>query len=243
MLKLIEEKKDQELRIKVEEELVQYAKTLLRFHDDGKWDNVLETLHGMRQIIEYLEENTEYLKRNGIHKVPTFRFIGRKAGELRIFKPVNKTDNKTDNETDNKDDGVPVTVAESGAPLIMHEVKQQEWWKQWMEHIDHGIKVTGEPEYRRTIDRMSVAEISEMYKRGMHPCDTCDRELQLRASDLTTHGLAYHITHVINQHMLVGCDECMYDDYKNGRILAGDVPDEWRERLKKERECEKTTVQ
>jgi hypothetical protein len=65
---------------------------------------------------------------------------------------------------------------------------------------------------KRTIDQMSINDIAMMYNDGKLICDTCGKKFNFTLED--------HITHLINPSIVWSCEDCIFDDMKNGRIIA-----------------------
>ena len=86
--------------------------------------------------------------------------------------------------------------------LIRTPVKQQEWFKQYLEDNHTFI---------RTIDRLSTAEIADLYERGMFACDKCGKELQINR--LNRDDMKIHVLHVINKAILLCCEDCDFEDF------------------------------
>jgi hypothetical protein len=100
-------------------------------------------------------------------------------------------------------------------------IKQQEWWKQIFPHIK---------ECRRAMDRLSIAEIIELYSKNRILCANCGKELDIPPNWEPIH----HIINLINPMTGATCDDCMYKLYKTGNILAGEIPQEWKDRITRE---------
>jgi len=66
-------------------------------------------------------------------------------------------------------------------------------------------------------DKMPIAEIVKMYESGYVLCDTCGRKLPLSECK---YSILDHVLHFINSYVLWGCDKCIDDDRKNGRIIG-----------------------
>jgi len=111
-------------------------------------------------------------------------------------------------------------------PLFTKHIKQQEWWKQIHPKIE---------KCRKAMDRLSMAEIIELYSRNKILCADCGKEMDITNSEWKPID---HIINLINPSTGSTCDDCMYYLYKTGNILAGEIPDEWKERLKKEKQNE-----
>ena len=68
---------------------------------------------------------------------------------------------------------------------------------------------------KRPIDKMSIAEVLQMYEERKFLCDTCGKEL-----GRTEYSLIDHIIHLINPMILWSCDDCIISDIKNGNVIA-----------------------
>lgn len=74
--------------------------------------------------------------------------------------------------------------------------------------------------HKRSIDKMSIAQVLQMYEEHKFLCDTCGTEL-IGRNELS---LIDHIVHLINPMILWSCEGCIMDDLKNGRVI-GATPD------------------
>jgi hypothetical protein len=72
---------------------------------------------------------------------------------------------------------------------------------------------------KRSIDKMSIAQILRMYEERKFLCDTCGKEL-----GLTEFSLIDHTIHLINPLILWSCEDCIIFDIKNGNMIAA-TPD------------------
>jgi hypothetical protein len=76
---------------------------------------------------------------------------------------------------------------------------------------------------KRPIDKMSIAQILRMYEERKFLCDTCGKELVGK----NVCSLKDHIAHLINPKVLWSCEDCLIDDFKNGRIIAATPDDDF----------------
>ena len=90
--------------------------------------------------------------------------------------------------------------------LSIKPKKQQAWHKQIKQELQKNI---------RTIDRLSIAQIRDMYENKKFLCDTCGAKL-----DRIDLPIIQHITHMINPRVLWSCDDCIADDFKNNRVIG-----------------------
>ena len=90
--------------------------------------------------------------------------------------------------------------------LFTNPIKQEAWHKQIRDEITHS---------KRTIDKMSIAEIGEMYDEGKFLCDTCGKVLFNFKKSLTD-----HVLHVINPSIWWTCEDCFQNDLRNGRVIT-----------------------
>ncbi len=100
--------------------------------------------------------------------------------------------------------------------LHLEPIKQEAWHKQIKGEIEAS---------KRPIDKMSIAEINQMYEQKKFLCDDCGKELE--RSDVS---LEEHITHLINPIVLWSCDDCIIKCMKNGSVIAATEepdPDQW----------------
>lgn len=75
------------------------------------------------------------------------------------------------------------------------------------------------------MDEMSISQILQLYKERSFLCDTCGKNL-----DKNNFSLEDHIAHLINPTILWGCDNCLIDDLKHGRVIGVTVesnPKKW----------------
>ena len=91
--------------------------------------------------------------------------------------------------------------------LSLEPIKQEAWHLQLKDKRQSG---------KRPIDKMSTAQVLQMYRERKFLCDTCGKELVGRVD----FSLEDHIVHLINPIMLWSCEDCIMDDYKNGRVIA-----------------------
>ncbi len=80
------------------------------------------------------------------------------------------------------------------------------WYSQIKEKIGHS---------KRPIDKMSIKEINEMYKKGIFNCDSCGNEF-----DKTDFTLRDHISHLIDPLYYWVCEDCFQSDLRNNHIIA-----------------------
>lgn len=100
--------------------------------------------------------------------------------------------------------------------LFSEPLKQEAWYKQVVQDISTS---------KRPIDKMSIAEVRNMYQQHMFLCDSCGKAL-LRG-DFT---LEEHIIHMINPSYHWSCEDCFQDDLRNNRIIAmtdENPPEKW----------------
>lgn len=90
--------------------------------------------------------------------------------------------------------------------LHSHPIPQIAWYLQIKDRI---------PQSKRPTDKMTTAEIGEMYRTNKFLCDTCNKEL-----GKCNFTLEEHILHLINPMILWTCKNCLFDDMKNGRVIA-----------------------
>lgn len=93
------------------------------------------------------------------------------------------------------------------SPLLCSEpLKQQAWYKQIKDKI---------LDSQRSIDRLSIAQIREMYLERKFLCDICEK--QLEKCDIS---MVDHITHLINPSYKWVCEDCFQNDLRNNRIIG-----------------------
>jgi hypothetical protein len=90
--------------------------------------------------------------------------------------------------------------------LSFKPIRQEAWYLQIRDKILHS---------KRPTDKMSIAEVLQMYRERKFVCDTCGKELY-RAE----FSLEDHICHLINPVVLWSCEECILSDIKDGRTIA-----------------------
>lgn len=90
--------------------------------------------------------------------------------------------------------------------LDFKPIKQQAWYLQIKENISNS---------KRSIDKMSIAEIRKMYQENNFNCDTCGKKFE--KNNFT---LEEHITHLINPIVLWSCEDCIVHDLKQGNVLG-----------------------
>jgi len=96
-------------------------------------------------------------------------------------------------------------------PILISEPLQYEpWYKQHTRIIEEVTK------YERPIEKMSIAEIAEMYEKREFLCDSCGKIL--RGKDKCT--LKEHILHLIDPFYEWCCEDCFQQDLRKGRIVA-----------------------
>jgi hypothetical protein len=84
------------------------------------------------------------------------------------------------------------------------------------------------PRSKRRIDKMTTAEIGEMYRNKKFLCDTCSKEL-----GKCNFTLEEHILHLINPMVLWTCEDCLMEDMRNDRVIASmsSKLEQWKEKL------------
>jgi hypothetical protein len=102
--------------------------------------------------------------------------------------------------------------------LFSIPIKQQAWYLQIKEKIVQS---------KRPLDRMSIAEISQIYRERRFLCDKCGKELQ----NPNNIPLEEHVIHLINPLTEWACEDCFQSDLRNGRIIAmsEQKPEGWQE--------------
>jgi hypothetical protein len=68
---------------------------------------------------------------------------------------------------------------------------------------------------KRPIDKMSIAQVLQMYEERKFVCDTCGKEL-----GRTEFSLIDHTLHLINPLIFWSCEDCIISDIKNGNVIA-----------------------
>lgn len=102
------------------------------------------------------------------------------------------------------------------AELYFKPNKQESWYKQIKDEIQTS---------KRTIDKMSIKEINQMYEQKKILCDDCGKDLE--RSDIP---LEDHITHLINPMIIWSCEDCVIKCVKNGNVIGAteeSKPDQW----------------
>jgi len=99
--------------------------------------------------------------------------------------------------------------------LYFEPIRQESWYLQIKEKITYS---------KRSIDKMSIAEIIEMYQNKNFLCDSCGKKL-----GKNNFTLEDHITHLINPIVLWNCDDCIIKDIHNGKIMGQTEtePEDW----------------
>ena len=90
--------------------------------------------------------------------------------------------------------------------LRFEPIEQEAWYLQIKDEL---------PTSKRTIDKMSIAEILTMYDNKKFLCDTCDKELGKYSFSLED-----HIAHMINPIIVWSCEDCLMRDVKQGNIIG-----------------------
>jgi hypothetical protein len=103
--------------------------------------------------------------------------------------------------------------------LFSIPIKQQAWYLQIKDKI---------AESKRPLDKMSIAQISEIYRQRRFLCDKCGKELQ----NSKKISLEEHVIHLINPSTQWACEDCFQSDLKKGRIIA--ISEEKSEQWQKE---------
>ena len=94
--------------------------------------------------------------------------------------------------------------------------KQESWYIQIKDEIQTS---------KRSIDKMSIKEINQMYDNKKFLCDDCGKELE--KSDIS---LEDHISHMINPMVIWSCEDCIIKCVKDGRVIASTKepePEQW----------------
>jgi hypothetical protein len=94
--------------------------------------------------------------------------------------------------------------------LFSEPIKREAWYKQHLSIIQEITK------RERPVDKMTIAEIAEMYDERKFLCDTCGEKIEGK-NNCT---LKEHILHLINPSYLWSCEDCFQDDLRNNRIIA-----------------------
>ncbi len=99
--------------------------------------------------------------------------------------------------------------------LHREPIKQQAWYLQIKDEI---------PNSKRPIDKMSIAEILEMYQNNDFVCDDCGSKMGKMNCTLKE-----HIAHVINPIVHWSCEDCIIQAIRNGRVIASTATtDKWK---------------
>ena len=93
------------------------------------------------------------------------------------------------------------------ANLHFKLIKQEAWYLQIKDEIIHS---------KKSMDKMSIAEILKIYDGKKYLCDTCNKEL----GGKNNFTLVDHITHLINPTVLWSCEDCIIKDMKSGNIIG-----------------------
>ena len=102
------------------------------------------------------------------------------------------------------------------AALHIKPQKQEAWYLQ----IKNEIQTN-----KRTIDKMSIKEINQMYEQKKILCDDCGKELEKSNIPLDD-----HISHLINPRVIWSCEDCIIKCVKDGRVIASTKepePEQW----------------
>lgn len=90
--------------------------------------------------------------------------------------------------------------------LASESIPQIAWYLQIKDEMPHS---------KRPIDKMTTAEIVDMYEQKNFLCDTCGKEL-----GKCDFSLQDHVIHLINPMILWSCEDCLINDVKNSRIIG-----------------------